>query len=79
MVLGRTGMPEFGMRWHTDNALRGATRNSWSAGHTAGGSSGGDAAAVEVAVPPLTPVEHAMRRYRPMQARPGIWRISDLP
>ncbi|WP_300612743.1 amidase family protein, partial [Trebonia sp.] len=28
--LGRTNMPEFGMRWHTSNALRGATRNPWS-------------------------------------------------
>ncbi|MFC6083782.1 amidase [Sphaerisporangium aureirubrum] len=44
--IGRGNMPEFGMRWHTDNALRGATRNPWSAGHTPGGSSGGDAVAV---------------------------------
>ncbi|GAA0947857.1 amidase [Nonomuraea longicatena] len=44
--IGRTNMPEFGMRWHTDNELRGATRNPWSAAHTPGGSSGGDAVAV---------------------------------
>src|SRR5215469_14410513 len=44
--VGRANMPEFGMRWHTASALRGATRNPWSAGHTPGGSSGGDAAAV---------------------------------
>ncbi|MEV4364576.1 amidase [Nonomuraea sp. NPDC049625] len=44
--IGRTNMPEFGMRWHTDNDLHGATRNPWSAAHTPGGSSGGDAVAV---------------------------------
>ena len=32
----RTNMPEFGTRWHTENALRGATRNPWAAAHTAG-------------------------------------------
>jgi amidase len=32
--VGRTNMPEFWMRWHTVSALRGATLNPWSAGHT---------------------------------------------
>ncbi|MEU4330586.1 amidase [Nonomuraea dietziae] len=51
--IGRTNMPEFGMRWHTDNALRGATVNPWSAEHTPGGSSGGEAAAVATGMSPL--------------------------
>jgi amidase len=51
--LGRANMPEFGMRWHTASALRGATRNPWSARHTPGGSSGGDAAAVASGMAPL--------------------------
>lgn len=51
--MGRTNMPEFGMRWHTGNALHGATRNPWSAGHTPGGSSGGEAAAVATGMSPL--------------------------
>jgi Asp-tRNA(Asn)/Glu-tRNA(Gln) amidotransferase A subunit family amidase len=51
--LGRAAMPEFGMRWHTTSALRGATRNPWSARHTPGGSSGGDAAAVASGMVPL--------------------------
>ena len=51
--VGRTNMPEFGMRWHTGSALRGATLNPWSAGHTPGGSSGGDAAAVASGMVPL--------------------------
>ena len=44
---------EFGMRWDTDNDLRGPTRNPWSAGHTPGGSSGGDAVAVATGMAPL--------------------------
>ncbi len=51
--VGRTNMPEFGMRWHTAGTLRGATLNPWSAGHTPGGSSGGDAAAVASGMAPL--------------------------
>ncbi|MGI5148755.1 amidase [Plantactinospora sp. CA-294935] len=51
--IGRTNMPEFGMRWHTANGLRGATRNPWSVAHTPGGSSGGDAAAVITGMAPL--------------------------
>ncbi|MFI7703412.1 amidase [Nonomuraea sp. NPDC049480] len=51
--IGRTNMPEFGMRWHTDNDLRGATRNPWSAAHTPGASSGGDAVAVATGMAPL--------------------------
>ncbi|MEW9529709.1 amidase [Microbispora sp. NPDC049125] len=51
--VGRTNMPEFGMRWHTGNGLRGATRNPWSAGHTPGGSSGGDAVAVATGMAPV--------------------------
>jgi amidase len=51
--VGRGNMPEFGMRWHTASALRGATRNPWSARHTPGGSSGGDAAAVASGMVPL--------------------------
>ena len=51
--VGRGNMPEFGMRWHTVSVLRGATRNPWSARHTPGGSSGGDAAAVASGMVPL--------------------------
>ena len=51
--IARTNMPEFGMRWHTDNAVHGPTRNPWSARHTPGGSSGGDAVAVATGMTPL--------------------------
>ncbi len=47
MPLARTNLPEFGLRWHTDNALRGATVNPWNPALTPGGSSGGEAVATQ--------------------------------
>ncbi len=51
--LARTNLPDFGMRWHSDNALRGATTNPWDATRTPGGSSGGEAAALATGMTPL--------------------------
>jgi amidase len=51
--IARTNLPDFGLRWHTDNALRGATRNPWDASRTPGGSSGGEAAALATGMTPL--------------------------
>jgi amidase len=51
--IGRTNLPDFGLRWHTDNALRGATRNPWDPSRTPGGSSGGDAVSVATGMTPL--------------------------
>ena len=45
IVVGRTNTPAFSMRWFTDNALHGMTRNPWDPTRTPGGSSGGAAAA----------------------------------
>ena len=44
--IGRTNLPEMGMRLDTDNPLRGRTFNPWNKGLTPGGSSGGEAAAI---------------------------------
>ena len=44
--IGRGNMPDFGMRWDTDNDLFGRTANPWDRGRSAGGSSAGDAVAV---------------------------------
>ncbi len=51
--IGRTNLPDLGLRWHTDNALRGATRNPWDPSRTPGGSSGGDAVSVATGMTPL--------------------------
>jgi Asp-tRNA(Asn)/Glu-tRNA(Gln) amidotransferase A subunit family amidase len=45
MVLGVTNTPELLMAWETDNLLYGRTNNPWDVSRTAGGSSGGEAAA----------------------------------
>jgi len=43
---GRTNLPDFGLRVHTDSSLHGLTRNPWNPERTPGGSSGGEAAAL---------------------------------
>src|SRR3954469_1574894 len=51
--IGRTNLPDLGLRVHTDCSLRGLTRNPWHAGVTAGGSSGGEGAALASGMSPL--------------------------
>jgi amidase len=51
--LGRTNLPDLGLRVHTDSALHGLTRNPWNPQRTAGGSSGGEAAALATGMSPL--------------------------
>ena len=51
--IGRTNLPDFGLRIHTDSSLRGLTRNPWDPGVTAGGSSGGEASALASGMSPL--------------------------
>lgn len=45
-LLGTTNCPEFLMAYETDNLLYGRTANPWNLEHSAGGSSGGEAAAI---------------------------------
>ncbi len=51
--IGRTNMPEMGLRLSTDNPIRGRTLNPWNNELTAGGSSGGDAVALATGMTPL--------------------------
>jgi amidase len=53
IVLGKTNTPEFAFGPNTVNALFGATRNPWDLSRTAGGSSGGAAAALATGMCPL--------------------------
>jgi amidase len=53
IVLGKTNTPEFAFGPNTVNAVFGATRNPWDLTRTAGGSSGGSAAALATRMCPL--------------------------
>ncbi len=46
IVLGNTNAPELLMAYETDNLLHGRTNNPWDLDRTAGGSSGGESAAI---------------------------------
>jgi Asp-tRNA(Asn)/Glu-tRNA(Gln) amidotransferase A subunit family amidase len=46
ILLGNTNTPEYLMAYETDNSLSGKTSNPWSLERSAGGSSGGEAAAI---------------------------------
>jgi Asp-tRNA(Asn)/Glu-tRNA(Gln) amidotransferase A subunit family amidase len=46
ILLGNTNTPEFLMAYETDNLLKGRTSNPWNLAYSAGGSSGGETAAI---------------------------------
>ena len=54
VILGKTATPEFGSKGETNSPLTGITRNPWNPERTAGGSSGGTAAAIACGMGPLS-------------------------
>jgi amidase len=53
VALARTNMPDLGLRINTESSLYGSTHNPWKRGHTVGGSSGGEAAAIASGMSPM--------------------------
>ncbi|OKO78046.1 amidase [Bradyrhizobium sp. NAS96.2] len=51
--IGRTNLPDMALRLHTVSSLHGLTRNPWHPNRTAGGSSGGEAAAIASGMSPI--------------------------
>lgn len=54
VIVGKTTTPELGWKGVTDSPLTGVTGNPWDPSRTAGGSSGGSAAAVALGMGPLS-------------------------
>src|SRR5258708_37699359 len=68
--IGRTNLPDMGLRIHTFSSLHGLTRNPWNLDRTAGGSSGGEAPALASGRSPIglgnrirRPARQPGRRY----------------
>ena len=55
VTVGKTTVPEFGLDAHSENPLGGAARTPLDPSRTAGGSSGGSAAAVAAGILPVAP------------------------
>ena len=51
--IARTNLPDMALRVHTTSSLHGLTRNPWHPERTAGGSSGGEAAALASGMSPI--------------------------
>ncbi len=84
--IGRTNMPELGLRVSTDNAFRGLTRNPWNPDLTAGGSSGGEGSVVSSGMAPFglgNDIGGSIRNPAlccgVMGLKPGFGRISRAP
>jgi len=88
--IARTSLPDFALRFHTDNALHGATVNPWNPTLTPGGSSGGEAVALATGMSPLglgndlagslrIPAQcTAVCGLKPSRGRVPWWNASDL-
>lgn len=85
-LMGRTASPEFGWSASTESRLAGVTRNPWNTDRSAGGSSGGAAAAVASGIVPMAHASDGSGSIRNPAAwcglvglKPSRGRISPAP
>ncbi|OAJ63803.1 amidase [Paraburkholderia ginsengiterrae] len=90
IIVGKTNTPEFGLGSHTFNEVYGVTRNPYAPTKTAGGSSGGSAAALAARMLPVTDGSDfggSLRNpaafcnvygFRPSRGRVPRWPRSDV-
>jgi len=86
ILIGKTNTPEFGLGSHSFNPVHGVTRNPYDPSKTAGGSSGGAAAALAARLVPLADGSDTMGSLRNPAAfcniygfRPSFGRIPRDP
>lgn len=84
LVIGKTNTPEFGLGSHTLNPVFGPTRNPWNRGRSAGGSSGGAAAALAMRMLPMADGSDMMGSLRNPAGwnnvigfRPSVGRVAN--
>jgi len=79
IILGKTNVPEFAAGANTKNALFGATRNPWDLGLTAGGSTGGGAAALATSMIALADGSDLGGSIRTPAAFCGVYGLRPTP
>jgi amidase len=76
LFLGKTNTPEFGLTPYTEPKTAGPTRNPWNLNLTAGGSSGGSAAAVAAGITPIASASDGGGSIRIPAANCGLFGIK---
>jgi amidase len=79
VLIGRTNIPDFSLRWHTDNALHGPTINPWDPRLTVGGSSGGAAAATAMGIGALAHGNDVAGSLRLPASACGVYGFKPTP